>query len=114
MSVAVKVISDKPVYMSFDRVTIMEMMPGEIYEIPDGLYDKRKHLFQKLTDADVAALAAAALADAEKPVEAEVKPVEAEPEKPVETSDDDSVQSASLTAQNKTVRKFQSKDEDKK
>jgi hypothetical protein len=112
MSVAVKIISDKPVYMSFDRVTIMEMMPGESYEIPDGLYEKRKHLFQKLSETELAALAAAALSGAEPPVEAEATSVEAE--KPAETSGDDSVQSAAVTAQNKTVRKFQSKDDDKK
>lgn len=146
MSTAVKVISEKPVYMSFDRVTIMELLPGEVYEIPDGFYEKRKHQFKKLSEAEVADMVKAATKEESKALKDDVKaaeedamevdaspeggftlendvarlntplPTEPEPspapaaEEPSK-SGDDSVQSAAVTPQNKTVRRFQSKED---
>lgn len=101
MLIAVKIISDTPVYMSFDQITVLELLPGEVYEIPEEFYAKRKDKFQKLTGDDISALVEATAAKTEEPKTEEPKTEEVK---------DDSVQSASVSPQNRTVRKFQSKD----
>lgn len=112
MLVAVRIKSPKPLQISFDQFTVLELHNGEVYEVPEDYYERRKHLMDKLSDKEVAAMAKAAdLADknagvVEPEVPPELKNVDGVKPEDVKASSDDSVQSAALTTQNRSVRKF--------